>query len=328
MEGAGLFGSADGYVYALRADDGALAWRFRAAPVDQRMMAWEQIESAWPVHGSVLVREDDNGQAIVYCTAGRSIYLDGGIRFLRLDAATGKLLGEVVWDDMDPESGESMHDAYLKKTPGNTMPVGLSDVLSCDGKNIWMRSQKIDFEGKRSEMDVLAVHGTTAGDAHLFCQIGFVDDSYFFRSYWTYGRRTTGGYGGWFQAGRYVPSGRILCFDDDAVYGYGRKPEYMVNSSVIEYQLFAANKAVTPENIRRVSQNDEGNESAAARQERKLVRLASAMVLPERRADRGAVSSGAGSAFGLRPCHVRRRRPVDRGRPARRGGRAILVSSS
>ena len=59
----------------------------------------------------------------------------------------------------------------------------------------------------------------------------------------------TGGYGGWFQAGRYVPSGRILCFDDDAVYGYGRKPEYMVNSSVIEYQLFAANKAVTPEDI-------------------------------------------------------------------------------
>ena len=47
----------------------------------------------------------------------------------------------------------------------------------------------------------------------------------------------TGGYGGWFQAGRYVPSGRILCFDDDAVYGYGRKPEYMVNASVVEYQL-------------------------------------------------------------------------------------------
>ena len=112
-----VFGSADGYVYALRADDGVLAWRFRAAPVDQRMMAWERIESAWPVHGSVLVREDDKGQAVIYCTAGRSIYLDGGIRFLRLEAATGKLLGEVVWNESDPESGESMHNAYLKKTP-------------------------------------------------------------------------------------------------------------------------------------------------------------------------------------------------------------------
>jgi hypothetical protein len=157
-----------------------------------------------------------------------------------------------VWNEKDPESGESMHNAYLKKTPGNTMPVGLSDVLSCDGRNIWMRSQKIDFEGKRSEMTVLPATEQPAEDAHLFCQIGFVDDSYFFRSYWTYGRRMIGGYSGWYQAGRYVPSGRILCFDEDAVYGYGRKPEYMVNASVVEYQLFAANKAVTPDDISRV----------------------------------------------------------------------------
>jgi outer membrane protein assembly factor BamB len=245
-----IFGAADGCVYALRAADGALAWRFRAAPVDQRLMAWEQIESAWPVHGSVLVRENAEGQAVVYCTAGRSIYLDGGIRFLRLDAVTGALLGEVVWDDTDPKSDESMHEAYLKRTPGNTMPVGLSDVLSCDGENIWMRSQKIDFEGKRSELAVRPATEQPPDDAHLFCQVGFVDDSYFFRSYWTYGRRMTGGYGGWFQAGRYVPAGRILCFDEDAVYGYGRKPEYMTNASVIEYQLFAANKAVSAEDIR------------------------------------------------------------------------------
>lgn len=248
-----LFGSADGHVYALRASDGELAWRFRAAPMDQRMMAWEQIESAWPVHGSVLVRETGPGAATVYCTAGRSIYLDGGIRFLRLDAATGRLIGETVWDDMDPVSGESMHEAYLKKTPGNTMPVGLSDVLSCDGRNIWMRSQKIDFEGRRSEMEVLAASEQPAEDAHLFCQIGLTDDSYFFRSYWTYGRRMTGGYGGWFQAGRVVPSGRILCFDDQAVYGFGRKPEYMVNASAIEYQLFAANKTVNPDDIAHVA---------------------------------------------------------------------------
>jgi len=140
-KGLVVFGSADGSIYALRAADGVLAWRFRAAPVDQRMMAWERIESAWPVHGSVLVRENDQGQAIIYGTAGRSIYLDGGIRFLRLQATTGKLLGEVVWDEKDPVSGETMHNAYLRKTPGNTMPVGLSDVLSCDGRNIWMRKK-------------------------------------------------------------------------------------------------------------------------------------------------------------------------------------------
>ncbi len=243
-----LFGSADGYVYALRANDGSLAWRFRAAPLDRRVMAWEEIESVWPVHGSVLV-----GDGVVFCTAGRSIYLDGGIRFVKLEAATGKLLGEVVWDDQDPLSDKDMHWAYLQKTPGNTMPVGLSDILSCDGRNLWMRSQKIDFDGKRSELEVLPASDQPADDFHLFSQIGFVDDSYFFRSYWTYGRRMTGGYGGWYQAGRYVPSGRILCFDEQGVYGYGRQPQYMVNASLIEYHLFAAEKVVGPEDIDRVN---------------------------------------------------------------------------
>jgi outer membrane protein assembly factor BamB len=253
-DGLLFLGSADGYVYALRAEDGALAWRFRAAPVDQRLMAWEQLESVWPVHGSVLVlpRPDATG-ATVYCTAGRSLYLDGGIRFLRLDAVTGELLGEAVWDEKDPESGKSLHEAYLKKTPGNTMPVGLSDVLSYDGRSLWMRSQKIDLEGRRSELAVLPATDQPAEDAHLFCQVGLTDESCFFRSYWTYGRRMVGGYGGWYQAGRIVPAGRILCFDDQAVYGYGQKPEYMVNASLAEYQLFAARKTVAAEDIARVA---------------------------------------------------------------------------
>jgi len=243
-KGLALFGSADGYVYALRAADGILAWRFRGAPVDRRMMAWEQLESAWPVHGSVLVH---NG--VLYCTAGRNMYLEGGLRFLRLDPATGKLLGETVMNDKDPETGEDMHLAYLKKTQGNNMPVAHSDILSCDGRHIWMRSQKITFDGKRLEIGLENVTEQPGEDFHIFCQNGFLDDSYFFRSYWTFGRRVTGGYGGWFKAGHLVPSGRILCFDEGRVYGYGRKLEYMVNSSVLEYQVFAADKVVTQQSI-------------------------------------------------------------------------------
>jgi outer membrane protein assembly factor BamB len=242
-----LFGSADGYIYALRAEDGALAWRFRGAPIDHRMMAWEQLESAWPVHGSVLVH---NG--VLYCTAGRNMYIDGGIRFIRLEPTTGKLLGETVMNDKDPETGEDMHLAYLKKTQGNNMPVAHSDILSCDGRHIWMRSQKITFEGKRLEIGLKNVTEQDPEDFHIFCQNGFLDDSYFFRSYWTFGRRVSGGYGGWFKAGRLVPSGRILCFDEGRVYGYGRKPEYMVNSSVLEYQIFAADKVVTRQSIERL----------------------------------------------------------------------------
>jgi len=238
-----LFGSADGSVYALRATDGRLAWRFRAAPMDRRMVAFEQLESAWPVHGSVLVHD-----GVLYCTAGRSIFLDGGIRFLKLDPVTGRKLGEVAWDDRDPDSGENMQ-IYVKSL---NMPVALSDVLSCDGAYLYMRSQRIDFDGKRLEIPVAPVEEQYAENSHLFCQIGFLDDSWFHRSYWTYGRRVTGGYGGWPIAGRYVPAGRILVFDQDRVYGYGRKPQYYVNASVLEYQLFGADKRVAAEAAERV----------------------------------------------------------------------------
>ncbi len=247
-KGLVLFGSNDGYVYALRAKDGALAWRFRAAPIDRRIMAWERVESKWPVHGSVLVHK-----GVLYCTAGRNMFLDGGIRFLRLNPLTGELLGEVVWNDKDPNTGKDMQLVYLKHTPGNTMPVAESDILSCDGRHIWMRSQKIDFTGKRLEIALKpASQQKPPEDFHIFCEVGFLDDSYFFRSYWTYGRRTIGGYGGWYQAGRLVPEGRILCVDDQCVYGYGRKPAFMTNASVLEYQLFAADKKVTEDAIRAV----------------------------------------------------------------------------
>ena len=250
-KGLVLFGSADGYVYALGAGDGVLAWRFRGAALDRRMMAWEQLESAWPVHGSVLVYDN-----VLYCTAGRNMYIDGGVRLIRLDPVTGRLLGETVMNDKDPETGEDMHTAYLKKTQGNNMPVAHSDILSCDGRHIWMRSQKITFDGKRIEIALKNVTEQTNEDFHLFCQNGFLDDSYFFRSYWTYGRRVSGGYGGWPKAGRLVPSGRILCFDDSRVYGYGRKPQYMLNSSVLEYHLFAAEKVVTKAAIDQLGKND------------------------------------------------------------------------
>jgi len=65
-QGRVLFGSTDGWVYALCATDGALAWRFRAAPLDRRLMAYDQLESVWPVSGSVLVEDGS-----IYCVAGR-----------------------------------------------------------------------------------------------------------------------------------------------------------------------------------------------------------------------------------------------------------------
>ena len=55
-QGRVLFGSTDGHVYCLRAADGALLWRFRAAPGVTQIGFRYHLESAWPSHGSALVR--------------------------------------------------------------------------------------------------------------------------------------------------------------------------------------------------------------------------------------------------------------------------------
>jgi outer membrane protein assembly factor BamB len=242
-KGRVLFGSADGWVYCLRASDGALVWRFRAAPMDQRMTAYEQIESVWPVHGSVLIQDDE-----LHCVAGRSMFLDGGLHLLKLDPATGRKISERILDDRDPETGENLQ-IHVNRL---TMPVALPDILSSDGRSIYMRAQRFDLDGSRPQIAPLPVEEQAGEGAHLFCQIGFLDDSWFFRSYWLYGRAMSGGYGGWFQAGRMTPSGRIMVFDDESIYGYARKPEYMVNASVLEYHLYAADKDLKPDSIERV----------------------------------------------------------------------------
>jgi len=82
-----LFGAHDGYVYALRAEDGQLAWRVRVAPEERRMVAFGQVESVWPVVGTVLANEN-----MVYACAGRTTESDGGVAVIALDSATGRQL--------------------------------------------------------------------------------------------------------------------------------------------------------------------------------------------------------------------------------------------
>ncbi len=237
QDGRVLFGATDGWVYCVRAQDGELIWRYRAAPMDRRTMAYEQLESLWPVHGSVLV---NNRQ--VYCVAGRSNFLDGGLRLLRLELETGKKLSETIMDETNPETGNNMQDKIMTLQ----MPVGLPDILSCDGTHIFMKSQKFDLEGNRLEIGpnsgefVAQVAKQRGPDAHIFAPMGFLDDTWFHRSYWVLGQSFAGGHGGYYQAGRFAPSGRIMVNGNGYVFGYGRKPEYLRWTTTLEHQLFAA----------------------------------------------------------------------------------------
>ena len=233
-QGRVFFGSKDGWVYCLRANDGALIWKFQGAPNNRQHGAQEQLESVWPVHGSVLV---ENGS--VSFVAGRSVFLDGGLRYLKLDAATGKKQAEVAYTHIDPETGGDFNDRHKTLQ----MPVGLNDILSSDGKWTYLRTQKIGGDGKRVDIGPVSNNAIEQGaaqkgeGAHLFAPMGFLDDSWFHRSYWVYGKSFSGGHNGYYQAGKYAPSGRIIVHDDENVYGYGREAQYFKWTTTMEHQL-------------------------------------------------------------------------------------------
>lgn len=77
-------GSGDGYVYALDAARGQLLWRFRAAPIERRIMLYGALCSTWPVNSGILVED-----GIAYAAAGNIDY--DGTYVYALDAVTGDL---------------------------------------------------------------------------------------------------------------------------------------------------------------------------------------------------------------------------------------------
>ena len=227
-----IFGCADGHVYGVRITDGKLVWRFRAGPIDRRLMAYEQLESVWPVHGSVLIQPDASGKDVVYCAAGRSMFLDGGLRFLKLDPRTGNKLSEIIHTGKDLQ----------KKMRKLSMPAALPDIPSSNGKTIFMRSQGYDLDGNRLGFTMMNSKKDFVPDGeetHLFGPNGFLEDSYWHRTYWVYGRSFTGGWRSHLKPGKIFPAGRILLFNDSTVFGYGRKKKYYKWTTPIEHYLFA-----------------------------------------------------------------------------------------
>ncbi len=244
-QGLALFGSADGCVYCLRASDGRLVWRFRAAPEDRRVVAYGQLESAWPVHGNVLVQD-----GAAYFVAGRSIFLDGGMYLYRLDPATGKKLALLRMDGRDPKTGQEPQDGIR----GTDMPGALPDVLSSDGQSLFMRHKRFDLNCVEQEPNV----------PHLFSSVGFLDGSWWHRTYWLIDTSMRSGYGGWPVVGGQVPAGRLLVFDESSIYGFGRnhyvhhgshvgidgadifhfRPDRDVNTRHTRYHLFRMSRNV------------------------------------------------------------------------------------
>jgi outer membrane protein assembly factor BamB len=220
-----LFGSADGCVYCLRAADGGEVWRFRAAPQERRIAAFGQFESAWPVHGSVVVQNDvtaDPPRAVAYVTAGRSSFLDGGIYAYGLDPQTGQVLHQTVLSGPRPDPTKDIGGAgYIDGAK--------SDLLVSDGSDLFLHQERFRSDLKRvpAPMQQLekerggfrvypaaAERGSSA--KRLIATRGFLDDSYNEGTYWTYSDR----WPGWDRHMRGVPAyGQILSLDERTLYG-------------------------------------------------------------------------------------------------------------
>jgi len=102
FRGAVYVGTRAGWLYALNRDSGELIWRFRAAPRRERIVVDGQLESAWPLFGTVTA--DDEG---VWAVAGRHNECDGGLWWWRLDPASGatRAAGRLGRDELRSTTG-------------------------------------------------------------------------------------------------------------------------------------------------------------------------------------------------------------------------------
>jgi outer membrane protein assembly factor BamB len=221
-QGHALFGCRDGSVYRVRGSDGVLAWRLQAGRETRRIVVRGQLEAASPVPGSLLVQD---GKA--YFTAGRSSYLDGGIDLHCVEPASGKLLSTTPIYSPDPQTGRQPPQSAPAVMPG-----AREDLLSSDAGHVYLRDLVFDLQGAP----------LTEGNQHLFTLTGFLDDAWSHRSYWIFGTQCSLATG---CSGRdkNLLYGRLLVFDEAAIYGFGRKTVHWSNA--LEdgpYRLFAVKR--------------------------------------------------------------------------------------
>ncbi len=227
-----LFGSHDGWVYCLRAADGALAWRFKDLPDDRWIMAYDQPESAWPVCGSVLVLND-----VVYFAAGRNSFLDGGIWIYGLDPATGRVIHRrhIYGPYGDNGFPITKGASYV----GHGIQGFKNDVLLTDGKYLYLRHQPFN-------LDLSPLPADQTPPPHLITNPGFLESIPQHRSFWTINSKLLYD----IPTGTTDVRGDILAMDGSKYYevrGYTPGRTNFFDPRVKGYTLYAGKLAGTTE---------------------------------------------------------------------------------
>lgn len=198
-----LFGSADGHVYCLRQADGALVWRFRAAPHQRLIQSFGQLESAWPLHGSVLILKD-----LAYVCAGRSTYLDGGLYLYALDPATGKVIHQ--HQELGPYEDHTQGFGHSFWSEG-----ARNDVLVSDGESIYVMQLRFTQELKPNPAQTESLLGDRKFGRHIFSTAGFLDDEWYNRAFWM----NSTVWPGFYLANQASKSGQLLVANETTTFG-------------------------------------------------------------------------------------------------------------
>jgi len=114
-----LVSSADGCVYAFAADDGRMLWRFRASPMERRIMFYGSLASTWPVMGGVMVHDN-----IAYAASG--ILGNDGTYVYALDPVTGA----AKWSRETGRIKVDRQDLSLSAAGGWTVAAGFPRMAS------------------------------------------------------------------------------------------------------------------------------------------------------------------------------------------------------
>ncbi len=181
-QGLLLFGSHDGWVYCLRATDGALIWRFKALP-DRLICAYEQIESAWPVCGNILVYDDPStgsGQVVAYFVAGRNSFVDGGLFLFGLDPRTGRVVHQRNLYGPYGQNGQPMISQVtaLGATGAGGIEGNKGDILLAEDGHLFLRHEAFT-------PDLKSVSAEENLPPHLITSHGFLEPIPHHRSWWT-----------------------------------------------------------------------------------------------------------------------------------------------
>ena len=121
------FGSDDGFVYCLKADNGELVWKMRVGAKDDRLLSRGEMISRWPVRTGVLIDHE-------------TAYFGAGVfphETIYLCAANAKD-GKIIWkndtiseqnagrNDLSPQGYLLANDDLLFVPSGRSLPVGIS----------------------------------------------------------------------------------------------------------------------------------------------------------------------------------------------------------